>query len=113
MIDGNDDSDEVRRGRPGRPGFVVVSYDISDDRRRLKVSKQMENFGRRVQYSVFECELTAEQLKTLKSRLKPHLKKREDSVRFYYLDEHDVKRIEVLAGEGVIRDPIAYLVVEK
>ncbi len=93
--------------------FIVVSYDISDDKRRIKIMKQMENFGRRVQYSVFECELKPDQLTLLKERLEPHLEKRQDSVRFYYLSERDVRRIETLAGKGVIRDPITYIVSAK
>jgi CRISPR-associated protein Cas2 len=36
---------------------VVVSYDISDDKRRRKVAQIMEGYGYRVQYSVFECDL--------------------------------------------------------
>jgi CRISPR-associated protein Cas2 len=100
----------IKPAGAGEKQFIVVSYDITDDKRRVKVMKQMENFGRRVQYSVFECDLKPEQIKTLKQRLKPLLKKREDSVRFYYMSEGDVKRIESLAGEGVARDPVTYIV---
>ena len=35
--------------------FYVVSYDISDDRRRLNLVKTLLDFGAMVQYSVFEC----------------------------------------------------------
>lgn len=34
--------------------FIVVSYDVVDDRRRTKVMKTLKNFGAHVQYSVFE-----------------------------------------------------------
>ena len=44
---------------------IVVSYDVSDDRRRRKVAKIMEGYGYRVQYSVFECDLDADQMRTL------------------------------------------------
>ena len=37
----------------------VVAYDIRQDRRRNKVMNTLKDFGLRVQYSVFECELTA------------------------------------------------------
>lgn len=37
--------------------MYLVSYDISSSRRRRKVAKLMENYGTRVQYSVFECKL--------------------------------------------------------
>ncbi|HIP96765.1 MAG TPA: CRISPR-associated endonuclease Cas2, partial [Anaerolineae bacterium] len=35
--------------------FVVVAYDISNDRRRTKLHDTLLNFGTPVQYSVFEC----------------------------------------------------------
>ena len=41
--------------------FILVSYDIPNDKRRLKVMKAVQDYGTRVQYSVFECELTAPQ----------------------------------------------------
>ena len=34
--------------------FYLVTYDITDDQRRTKVAKILEDFGDRVQYSVFE-----------------------------------------------------------
>ena len=37
--------------------FLVVSYDIPDDRRRTKLHRHLKGFGMRVQYSVFECVL--------------------------------------------------------
>ena len=38
--------------------LYVVSYDIPKDKMRTKISKELENYGVRIQYSVFECELT-------------------------------------------------------
>ena len=37
--------------------LIVVSYDIPDDRRRLRLANTLKDFGIRVQYSVFECRL--------------------------------------------------------
>ena len=65
--------------------FVVVSYDIPDDRRRTKVSKLLKDYGERVQYSVFECRLRPRDFKRLLERLKPLLDPKEDDVRFYRL----------------------------
>jgi CRISPR-associated protein Cas2 len=53
---------------------IVVSYDISDDKRRRKVAKIMEGYGYRVQYSVFECELEPKKLSQLIRRLSPLVK---------------------------------------
>ncbi|NJK64957.1 MAG: CRISPR-associated endonuclease Cas2, partial [Synechococcaceae cyanobacterium SM2_3_1] len=35
--------------------LYVIAYDISCDRRRRKVSEVLEGYGKRAQYSVFEC----------------------------------------------------------
>jgi len=74
------------RGR-ARRHFVVVSYDIPDDRRRNRVCKLLKDYGERAQYSVFECVLRPEELKRLRERLKPLLTPEEDDVRFYHLCE--------------------------
>ena len=47
--------------------FYLISYDISNDKRRLKVMKALEDYGTRVQYSVFECWLRPQDLKSLKN----------------------------------------------
>ncbi|MEE8390025.1 MAG: CRISPR-associated endonuclease Cas2, partial [Anaerolineae bacterium] len=67
--------------------FVIVSYDISNDRRRGKVCKLLKDYGERVQYSVFECVLRHQDLQRLRERLKPLLVTEEDDVRFYRLCE--------------------------
>ena len=81
--------------------FTVVSYDIVDDRRRNKVHKEMRNFGRHVQYSVFECQLDGETLKKMARRLHALIDKREDSVRIYQLCEACVGKVQVI-GQGEV-----------
>ncbi len=83
--------------------FVVVSYDIPDDKRRMKVMKTLKNFGAHVQYSVFECELSAKQFRRLQSRLRKLIKPAEDDVRFYFLCEACMARMRRL---GRRRDPV-------
>ena len=61
----------------------LVSYDIADDKRRAQVHETLKNHGRRVQFSVFECELTAGQLGLLCKRLRFILDEAEDSCRLY------------------------------
>jgi CRISPR-associated protein Cas2 len=67
--------------------FVVVSYDIPDDRRRTRVMKALKDFGAHVQYSVFECELSAEDYRRMRERLIRLIDRRKDSLRFYVLCE--------------------------
>ena len=85
--------------------FYAISYDISDDRRRLKVAKTLKDFGERVQRSVFEANLEAGQVERLKKRLAPLINPEEDSLRIYPLCAACVPRVEVLGWGVVTQDP--------
>lgn len=79
--------------------FVVVAYDIADDRRRERVSKILEGYGERVQYSVFECRLDRVQYLKLRHALLDVIEVKEDVISFYFLCQADVERIERI-GRG-------------
>ena len=86
--------------------FMVVSYDIVNDRRRTKVHKTLKDFGTSVQYSVFECELDAKALKRLGDRLERLIEKKEDSIRFYFQCGTCRPRIRVMGvGKVTSLDP--------
>jgi len=101
--------EEKTTGRAKRQ-FVVVSYDIPDDRRRTKVCNLLKDYGQRVQYSVFECELRPEDLRRLKERLKPLLDLEEDDVRFYRLCQ-ECRPKAVVWGPYKRQPPADYMVV--
>lgn len=70
--------------------YVLVTYDVSTEsregRRRLrKVAKVCEDFGQRVQYSVFECSVEARGLHRLREQLLEIIDQDEDSLRIYHL----------------------------
>jgi len=90
--------------------FVLVTYDITDDKRRLRVSGELENFGSRVNYSVFECHLEAESIAVLKKRLAEIIEPDEDNVRYYLLCEGCVKKVEV-QGKGGVTQGAGYVIV--
>jgi CRISPR-associated protein Cas2 len=83
--------------------FVMVSYDIADDRRRRSVQKFLEGRGDRVQYSVFECSISEAQYADMKKQLADMIEGASDSVRFYLLCEACRKTIE-FRGNGDFRD---------
>ncbi len=83
--------------------FVVVSYDIPDDKRRTKVMKTLRDFGHHVQYSVFECDVKMQVYTRMRKLLQRHIIPEQDSVRFYFLDEDTVKKIEVIGNAPVQR----------
>lgn len=80
--------------------FVVISYDIQDNKRRSRIFKTLKNFGQWMQYSVFECELEKMQFLKLKDRL-DHLIEadKDDSIRFYFLCESCKRQVERIGGE--------------
>lgn len=63
--------------------LYVISYDIPDDGRRTRVADTLKDFGRRVQYSVFEALLDEALRAQLEHRLGGILALDEDSVRLY------------------------------
>src|SRR6266496_4283053 len=62
--------------------LYLVSYDVSDDNRRRRVMEALKDYGRRVQYSVFECNLDARALAELWDRLDFDIERATDSCRF-------------------------------
>jgi CRISPR-associated protein Cas2 len=74
--------------------IYLVSYDIVDTKKRTKLAKRLLNFGLRVQYSVFECDLTAEQHEELKKQVLPLVDLEKDSLRIYRLCENCCHALE-------------------
>lgn len=91
--------------------FYLVAYDITDDQRRTKVAKILEDFGDRVQYSVFEMELErSEQLDEMRSRLEQVLDPQTDGVRIYLLCQGCRAKIVILGQGAVYKDEEVYVV---
>lgn len=63
--------------------FCVIAYDIREDRKRERVSKILEKYGIRVNYSVFECMFTDAQLLQVQEKIEKQLNKRCDTVIYY------------------------------
>lgn len=78
--------------------FMIVSYDISDNRRRTKIHKALKAYGEWVQYSIFECNLTKTEYAKLRARLNPLIDINEDSIRFYSICESCKVKVERLGG---------------
>lgn len=79
--------------------MVLITYDVSTTseagKRRLRlVAKQCQNYGQRVQNSVFECLVDAAQMKLLKHHLVGLIDEEQDSLRFYYLGNEWRNRVE-------------------
>ena len=71
---------------------------------RLRVANELENFGVRVQFSVFECHLDDAELQDLQRRLAPLIDEKEDRLRYYPLCDKDRSTVMVDGIGTVSRD---------
>jgi CRISPR-associated protein Cas2 len=79
--------------------LVLITYDVrssdAQGRRRLaRVARACEDYGQRVQMSVFECMLDPAQFAVLKQRLLEIIAPDTDSLRFYFLGANWRRRVE-------------------
>lgn len=84
--------------------LVLITYDVNTEtvsgkKRLRKVAKQCENYGRRVQNSVFECILDQAQSVVLKQSLIDIIDENVDSLRFYYLGNKYQTKVEHVGVE--------------
>jgi len=93
--------------------MVLVCYDVSFDepggqRRLRRIARLCQDYGQRVQYSVFECIVDPGQWVTLKNRLIKEYDKNLDSLRFYFLGKNWKRRVEVVGVKKAIdqEDPL-------
>jgi CRISPR-associated protein Cas2 len=90
-------------------GYVVISYDISDDRTRNKVANLLLDYGRRVQYSVFECLVDTKTLDKIIALLKPFVEGT-DSIRVYPICGACLKNVVLLGRGELTEEPTFHLV---
>jgi CRISPR-associated protein Cas2 len=79
--------------------LVLVTYDVNTleegGKKRLRqVARACEDFGQRVQFSVFEIEVDPAQWTRLKARLEGIIQPRFDSLRYYYLGANWERKVE-------------------
>lgn len=79
--------------------LVLVTYDVrtsepGGERRLRRVAKACQDFGQRVQFSVFEIEVDPAQWAKLKARLISLIDPQHDSLRFYMLGANWERRVE-------------------
>ena len=70
--------------------MVIVSYDISDDKLRIKFSKFLEQYGGRIQYSIFEIQNSERILNNIITEIHGRFSKKftqKDSVIIFKLSE--------------------------
>lgn len=84
--------------------MVLITYDVNTEtqagKKRLRqVARQCEDYGQRVQNSVFECILEPALLKQLQNRLEKIMDIEKDSIRYYYLGDEWRSRVEHIGAK--------------
>lgn len=79
--------------------MVLVTYDVSTQdeggKKRLRqVARACEDYGQRVQFSIFEIEVEPARWTKLKARLEAIIRPEVDSLRYYHLGSNWTRRVE-------------------
>lgn len=87
--------------------LVLVSYDVATTdtggpRRLHRVAKVCQNYGQRVQYSVFECIVDPAQWTVFRQKLIKEIDVKSDSLRFYFLGANWKRRVEHVGAKPAL-----------
>jgi len=87
--------------------LMLVTYDVNTEtaagRRRLRrVARACLDYGQRVQFSVFECEVDPAQWTALRARLIGEIDPEHDSLRFYRLGADGRRRLEHIGAKPAL-----------
>lgn len=90
--------------------LTLLAYDIADHKRLARVARVCEDFGVRVQYSIFECRLEDHEFERFWLRLIDEIDETEDRLVAYKLDAKCAKET-LTAGTMVCSEKVVcYLV---
>ena len=90
--------------------LTLVAYDICEAKRLAKVARVCEDYGVRVQYSVFECRLDEDEFTDFWLKLLDIIKESEDRLVAYKIDARSAKET-LTAGAMVCSERgVCYLV---
>jgi len=90
--------------------LTLVAYDVANPKRLSRVARVCEDFGIRVQYSVFECHLEEQAFESLWRRLLNEIDDKEDRIVAYKMDARSARQT-VTAGTMVCSEQaVCYLV---
>lgn len=83
----------------------LLTYDVSDDKRRTRLFKLLEGNGDHVQYSVFFCELNEQELVQLRSGVGELIEHDQDQVLFLDLGSEEMPLATALQCVGRKYEP--------
>jgi len=83
---------------------MIIAYDIADPKRLREVAKTMEDYGLRVQKSIFETTITDSRFAEMKSRIEDIIDATCDGVKYFPVCEKCAGTLEII-GQGRFIDP--------
>ncbi len=89
--------------------LVIVTYDIEKDKKRTRLHKKLKDFGPRVQYSVFEADITREELEKMDTMLSKIKLDDNDSIRLYTICETCKSKIKIWGQGEITEDKDIYI----
>lgn len=89
--------------------YIIVAYDIAHEKRLRKVAAVMENYGVRVQRSVFECLVDEDLRERMTGELTKVIEPGADSIRVYHLCQACRNRVVIYGLGQVTSDPDVYV----
>lgn len=67
--------------------YYLIAYDIANPKRLSKVAKILSDYAIRIQFSIFEAELSAARFNELKNKLEQIIDKDEDGIKYFHICE--------------------------
>ena len=87
--------------------ITVITYDITSNRRRAKMHKFLSDYGHNTQKSVFECDITLEELSEIRKYASKNLDLKRDSLRIYRICSSCIQN-EIILGKGLKVTNVVY-----
>ena len=81
--------------------YIIISYDITSNKKRRKVSDILEGYGNRVNRSLFECIIkNKSELDSLVEKIRHEVDLEKDSVRLYFTNSKDIDKSFAITNEA-------------
>jgi CRISPR-associated protein Cas2 len=90
--------------------IVLVTYDITNPKRLVRMHKFLKEFGINTQKSVFECDIDDAALKRIRKYCKDNLDLSSDAFRIYKICSRCIKKVGI-SGQGLKITQLDYVVI--
>ena len=88
----------------------IISFDITDNKARRRVTKVLEGYGDRIQYSIFECLVSRAQLRKIQTKLN-QLISDDDKVLYYPICGKDIL-LRYADGSATVNWPAPLFIID-